>query len=107
MSSFCSRLITLFPEEAQGFHRGKIVEGKEHGLARGAVPVLRPRGHDEDVLLFPFEPLVADLRPAVTRGDLEDAAAGISLECAWRRNQFELRAHRGHDGPAGERVSIL
>src|ERR1700741_1017579 len=106
ISSFCSWLITRFPVKRKCAHGGEIVEGEKDRLAVSAMAVAGPRGHAEDVLLFPLEALVPTLGTPPTGSDLVDHASGVADEIGSALDQLKACAHGRHHRPAGERVAI-
>src|SRR3954470_17465083 len=80
--------------KGERFHGRYVVEGEEHALFVGAMPVQRPGGAREDVLLFPFEALACHLRPAAAFGYLVNHAARVTMRLGLfaAREELQLRA---------------
>src|SRR4051812_23448506 len=101
ISSFCSALIMRFAIQREGSHRGNVVEREQHCLTMRAVPVTAPRRHAENVLLLPFELLVADFGPARARRDLIDGASRMADGFCCLLDELEAGAHGGHHRSIG------
>src|SRR3546814_16113149 len=97
--------------DAERLHHGEVVEREEEGFLGGVeidMLVPHPRGHAENIMRLPIEPLAADDRIAATAREIIAAVARVAVTFPPESGfpPLHIRTHLLDRTPSGPRVRV-